>query len=656
LHFDWTYASIMVAAVGTGFALFRRAAAPAGLRFSQVAGVALGAFCGSMIGANLPFVLADWHGLLSGAAWFHDGKTILAGLVGGYIGAELAEWALDVRQPLCDLFAAPVAAAVGIGRLACFHAGCCHGTVTSLLWGVDFGDGQPRHPTQLYEAAFHLSAAVALYQLQRRGLLRGHLMRLYLVAYFLFRFATEFIRPEERILWGWTGYQWAALALAVIFALWSCPGCRPMVFRRRRGPARKLAAADLTDRVLKHNGTLCPKCLAPLPGTTFQRGGRVYLRRDCPEHGAIESLVCSDRRHYYLRDEVPHQPEKPQGGTQPCCTPQPSHKSCVALLELTGQCNLRCPACYAASPSGPHRSFESLCGDLEGFLADRGPLDVLQLSGGEPLLHPDLLRIIDYCRTRPIKAVMVNTNGLALLDGGDLAAELASRRKRLELYLQFDGLDAESHIALRGADLLKEKRKVVETIVAHGIPTTLVCTVARGVNERQLGDLLRWGLAVPQIRGITYQPATWSGRFSRQADALDRVTLADAIRLLVEQSGGLLEEDDFRPLPCSNPNCCSFTYVARRRRRLTPLTRLVRYEDHIDRLSDRIDFDLSDGRVCCGVNWRPEDFFRVVVKPFMDAHTYDRDRVDECCIHVIRPGGRAVSFCHFNALQRGPQP
>ncbi len=165
MHFDWTYAIIMAAAVGTGFVLFRRAAAPLGLRFRQIAGIALGAFCGSMIGAKLPFVLADWQGFLSGAAWFHDGKTILAGLVGGYIGAELAEWALGIREPLCDVFAAPVAAAIGIGRFACFHAGCCYGTVTSLAWGVDFGDGQRRHPTQLYEAAFHLSAAVVLYQL-----------------------------------------------------------------------------------------------------------------------------------------------------------------------------------------------------------------------------------------------------------------------------------------------------------------------------------------------------------------------------------------------------------------------------------------------------------------------------------------------------------
>ena len=134
---------------------------------------------------------------------------------------------------------------------------------------------------------------------------------------------------------------------------------------------------------------------------------------------------------------------------------------------------------------------------------------------------------------------------------------------------------------------------------------------------------------------------------------MDRVTLADVIRLLAEQTGGLLSEDDFNPLPCSNPNCCSFTFVARRRNSAPlPLTRIVKYEDHVDRLADRVNFKLDDAKACCGFGGRPEDFFRVAGKPFMDVYTYDEDRADECCIHVIRPGGQGVSFCRFNTLQR----
>jgi phosphatidylglycerol:prolipoprotein diacylglycerol transferase len=213
----------MIAAVATGAWLSRRTQGALPITVEQRLGVGLGAFCGAMIGAKLPFVLSDWPGFLSGAAWFADGKTILCGLVGGYAGVEIAKWALDVRVKTGDSFAVPVAAAVGIGRVACFFGGCCYGTPTSLPWGVTFPsvDSAPRHPTQLYEAGFHLAAATLLWQLQKRGALRGQLIKLYILAYLAYRFATEFIRPEVRLWGGLTGYQWACLALAPVFvALW----------------------------------------------------------------------------------------------------------------------------------------------------------------------------------------------------------------------------------------------------------------------------------------------------------------------------------------------------------------------------------------------------------------------------------------------------
>jgi phosphatidylglycerol:prolipoprotein diacylglycerol transferase len=224
---NWIYASIMLAAWATGFGLLLLGRQPLGVSRRDLAALALGALCGGMIGAKLPFVLSDWPGFLSGQAWFQDGKTIMSGLVGGYLGAMLTEWALGIQGLNCDVLAAPLAAAIGVGRLACFQAGCCYGTATSLPWGVDFGDGCRRHPTQLYESAFHLTAAAVLFYLQRRQMFRGQLIRLYFVAYFIYRFLTEFIRPEPPIFLGLTGYQLAALVLAPFFALWCCPGARP---------------------------------------------------------------------------------------------------------------------------------------------------------------------------------------------------------------------------------------------------------------------------------------------------------------------------------------------------------------------------------------------------------------------------------------------
>jgi phosphatidylglycerol---prolipoprotein diacylglyceryl transferase len=220
---DPTYTLIMAAAVGVGIVLARRTQAALPLAPREKLGIGLGAFCGAMLGAKLPFVVADWDGLLSGAAWFANGKTILCGLVGGYFGVELAKWLLDIRIKTGDSFAVPVAAAVGIGRLGCFHAGCCYGTPTTQPWGVVFPgvDTLPRHPTQLYEAAFHLTMAGLLCWLQKRGYLRGQLIKLYILSYLVYRFFTELIRPEARLWGGLTGYQWAALVLVPLFAwLW----------------------------------------------------------------------------------------------------------------------------------------------------------------------------------------------------------------------------------------------------------------------------------------------------------------------------------------------------------------------------------------------------------------------------------------------------
>jgi len=640
---------IMAAAVATGLVIYSRTRQSLDLNAREKFGIAIGAFCGGMIGAKLPFLLADWQGFISGAAWFDNGKTIVSGLVGGYLGVQVAEWTMGIQAKMCDSLAVPLAAAIGVGRLACFSAGCCYGTVTSLPWGVDFGDGQTRHPTQLYESAFHLLAAVVLYQFQRRNMFRGQLVKIYFVSYFVFRFLTEFIRPEAALWLGLTGYQWAVLVLAPFFAFWCCPVCRQGKASKTTAPAPKIPAESPSSYMLNKTGALCPTCLKPVSGTIVVRDGKIYMQRQCPEHGKAVALVSSDRRHYYLRDEVPHALPINSG----CSCSSPCHKTCVALLELTGACNLRCPVCYAQSPNGLHRSFDDLCFDLEAFLKNRGQLDVLQLSGGEPLLHPEVLQIIDFCKTLPIQIVMINTNGLELLNNQTLAAELANRKPRLELCLQIDGLDSRSHLALRGEDLLPQKRTIIDKIIELDLPTTLVCTVTKGVNERQLGDLLRWGLEIRQCRGITFQPAAWCGRFGLGADPLDRITLADVVGLLVQQTEGFIEAHDFKPLPCSNPNCCSITYIARPRNRpMTPLTRLFPYEKFINHLSDRLTFNLQDVRKCCGFEGRAEDFFRIVIKPFMDAYTYDQQRIDECCVHIIRPGGGAVSFCRFNTLER----
>lgn len=220
----WLYSLLMLTALVTCGILLRRKQKRLPLTGREKLGIGIGAFCGAMIGAKLPFVLSDWEGLRSGAAWFSHGKTIMSGIVGGYLGVEIAKWSLEIRVKTGDTFAAPVAVAVSLGRVACFVAGCCYGNVTTMPWGVRFpsaGDELPRHPTQIYEALFHASMAGLLLALEKRGLFRGQLMKLYILSYLVYRFVTEWLRPEMTFALGLTAYQWASLLLMPIFiGLW----------------------------------------------------------------------------------------------------------------------------------------------------------------------------------------------------------------------------------------------------------------------------------------------------------------------------------------------------------------------------------------------------------------------------------------------------
>jgi prolipoprotein diacylglyceryltransferase len=183
------------------------------------AALALAAFVGGAFGAKLPFALADFKGWLDGTAWLSDGKTVVAGLIGAYLSVEVVKWLLDMRVKTGDTFALPLALALAVGRWGCFCNGCCYGTETTLPWGVSFwvhdsGRWVKCHPTQIYESIFHFTMAVVLWQLMQRDLLARQRLKLYLIAYGLYRFATEYIRPEPAWWLGLTFYQWAALALA----------------------------------------------------------------------------------------------------------------------------------------------------------------------------------------------------------------------------------------------------------------------------------------------------------------------------------------------------------------------------------------------------------------------------------------------------------
>ena len=217
------YPAIMLAAVLTGALALRATQQGLGLAPQYRFAIGISAFCGAMLGAKLPFLLWDWQGVRDGTAGFSSGKTIMCGMVGAYFAVELAKWILEVRTKTGDTFVVPVALSVAIGRLGCLYAGCCYGETSTLPGAMQCAivDDALRHPTQLYETLFHLGMAAVCGCLIRRGIWKGQVLKFYIISYLVYRFVTEWIRPEAHYWLGLTAYQWFSLVLIPVFSfLW----------------------------------------------------------------------------------------------------------------------------------------------------------------------------------------------------------------------------------------------------------------------------------------------------------------------------------------------------------------------------------------------------------------------------------------------------
>ncbi|MBX7166316.1 MAG: radical SAM protein [Pirellulales bacterium] len=459
--------------------------------------------------------------------------------------------------------------------------------------------------------------------------------------------------------------------------------------------------------------SLCPECLAVVPAKILVRQGRVYFRKHCPTHGTREDFICSDvsaydRLEYSVPGRIPAEfGTTPQRGCPyDCglCTEHEQH-TCVGLVEITDSCNLRCPMCFASSgPGGKHLSLADACRAIDRLVEVEGRAEVVQLSGGEPTLHPEFVQLVEYACNQPIDVVMINTNGIRLANDDDLLEKLAARRKRLEIYLQFDGLRESSYRELRGEPLLATKLRAVEKLGRQGLRTTLVATLQGDLNLDEVGDLVRFAIVRPWITGVSFQPATYSGRHVLPADLENRVTFPDVVRALVEQCDGLFQSDDFLPLPCAHPNCHTLSYLYRSQGRARPLTRFINAHEHLELLSGGITFNRPRARqlieeylarvgACgpgcgCGPTLGPdkedqpglpvlgdapaprdelaeeffrralaeqvdpEDVLRITITSFLDAYNFDLRRLMKCCIHHVLPSGHVVPFCAYNVLYR----
>jgi hypothetical protein len=185
--------------------------------------------------------------------------------------------------------------------------------------------------------------------------------------------------------------------------------------------------------------------------------------------------------------------------------------------------------------------------------------DIVQISGGEPTIHPDFFAILDAAKRRPIRHLMVNTNGVRIARDAGFAERLASYMPGFEIYLQFDSLEARPLEILRGADLRDVRMRALERLNELNLSTTLVVTLQRGVNDQEIGRIIDFALQQRCVRGITFQPVQAAGRLDGYDDALNRLTLSQVRKMVVEQSD-VFREEDLIPVPC-HPHALCMAYA-----------------------------------------------------------------------------------------------
>jgi 7,8-dihydro-6-hydroxymethylpterin dimethyltransferase len=441
--------------------------------------------------------------------------------------------------------------------------------------------------------------------------------------------------------------------------------------------------------------SLCEMCLDLIPTKILIEGDDVFYLKRCVSHGVQKTLVSTDAAYFrrcrdYLKPaDIPKQfQSRTHFGCPYDCGLCPDHEqhSCLALIEINEDCNLACPVCFA--DSSPHRTRQRSLAEIDAMLdtlvASEGEPDLLQISGGEPTIHPEILEILRRAKRRPIRHLMLNTNGIKIANDPDFVARLAELGPGFEVYLQFDSLRKEALENLRGADLRGVRQRALANLEAAGVSTTLVAVIKKGVNDDETGAIVRHALRYECVRGVTFQPVQDAGRNLGFDKNRDRSFLTD-IRRGVARDSGVFGLEDLLPLPC-NPEAIAIGYGLRDGRNVTPITRIIPEAELLSAAGNTISFEkdaelkkrLIDllslactgeqtdpalrGLLCClpqfevpaGLGY--DKVFRVVIVQFLDRFNFCIAAVKRSCIHFVTPGGKIIPFDTFNLFYRDGLP
>ncbi|MDK2868047.1 MAG: 7,8-dihydro-6-hydroxymethylpterin dimethyltransferase [Clostridiales bacterium] len=438
-------------------------------------------------------------------------------------------------------------------------------------------------------------------------------------------------------------------------------------------------------KTLKQTESVCPICLKPIKANLCQYEDGVYLEKVCLQHGEFCTKVWTEtptlERWLSERSLAPYDADGAREADCPnSCGICDHHQqnTCCVLLEVTSRCNLKCPICFASAAES-HTADPSLH-TIEAWydmLVKRGGPFNIQLSGGEPSLRDDLPAIIELGKQKGFHFFQLNTNGIRIAEDETYLKALADAGLSCA-FLQFDGLTANTHESLRGKNLIALKQKAIEQCGKYDIGVVLVPTIVRGVNDSEIGDIIRFAVSkMPVVRGVHFQPVSYFGRYPEHLRA-DYFTLSEVMTQIEKQTNGQLSLDHFIP-PSSEHPMCSFNakFMKTKDGGLKPMTSFGKSKASCCCSSENAAAQARDfvarqwaapktavpvfqmattnGPDLTSLDAFLEDAKQMITisgMAFQDAWTLDLDRLHYCHIHVVSPSGDLVPFCAYNLTSK----
>ena len=357
---------------------------------------------------------------------------------------------------------------------------------------------------------------------------------------------------------------------------------------------------------------MCRSCRTIVPARVFFQDDKVWQQSLCPICENQPALIASDK-DWYLKNTLRAYPDysplklskPPMNGCPHDCGPCTWHASPCQLpvISITNACNLNCPICFTYNRPDQiyHITIEEMDRTVDWIIESSSRVDLINITGGEPTLHPQILDILHCCKRPEIGRITMNSNGLRLAEDMDLCKRLAE----LGVYviLSFNTFDQGTALVLHGRDVVEAKLKAIDNLTRAGAKMTLLHVMMRNTNENAISGILDLMRTNDNILSLTVQTMTYTGQGGGHWPTRHHIPVDEAARIVCEQSDGSLEFSDFLPRPSSHPLCYLTCYILKSGQTFLPFARFASPEKLLSLMSDSYLIRLDE----------EEDYFRDVI-------------------------------------------